>query len=312
MPDATVSNPKQQRPIQGVLAVFQTPFHADDNAAGTIDFSTLEQEIHWLYDHGVDGIVMGMVSETLRLSGEEREQLATAACRFGCERGVVVISAGAESTHTAMRYARQAETAGADAVMVIPPISVAVSEDELKRYYEQIIQAIQIPVIVQDASGYVGRPMSIAMQAALFNEYGDRVMFKPEATPIGPRLSALRDATHGRAPVFEGSGGIALVDSYRRGIVGTMPGADLIDGIVALWQALQAGDDQRIYQLSLPISALIAIQNSLDAFLAVEKYLLVKRGIFKNRIVRGPVGYTLDEETRGEVDRLFAQLQALL
>ncbi len=70
--------------------------------------------------------------------------------------------------------------------------------------------------------------------------------------------------------------------------------------------------EARIYQLSLPIAALIAIQNSLDAFLAVEKYLLVKREIFKNTMVRGPVGYQLDEEMRLEVNRLFEQLQAVL
>jgi 4-hydroxy-tetrahydrodipicolinate synthase len=189
---------------------------------------------------------------------------------------------------------------------------VAVGEEDLKRYYETILQAIHIPVIVQDASGYVGRPMSIAMQAALYNEYGDRVLFKPEATPIGPRLSALRDATGGKAPVLEGSGGIALVDSYRRGIVGTMPGADLIDVLVALWRALQAGDESRIYQLSTPLAALISMLHSLDAFIAVEKYLLVKRGIFKNALVRGPVGYRLDGETQAEVDRLFARLQAMV
>ncbi len=297
-----------KRPIQGVLPVFQTPFHDDFS----IDFATLAHEIEWLYDQGADGIVMGMVSETLRLSGEEREALAEAACRLGSARGVVVISAGAESTHTAVRYARHAEAAGADAVMVIPPIAVAVGEDDLRGYYEAILNAIQIPVIVQDASGYVGRPMSIAMQAALYHDYGDQVMFKPEAAPIGPRLSALRDATAGRAPVFEGAGGIALVDSFRRGVVGTMPGADLIDALVALWRALHAGDEARIYRLSLPISALIAVQNSLDAFLAVEKYLLVKRGIFQNSLVRGPVGYHLDTETRAEVDRLYEQVQAAL
>jgi 4-hydroxy-tetrahydrodipicolinate synthase len=160
--------------------------------------------------------------------------------------------------------------------------------------------------VVQDASGYVGRPMSIAMQARLLDEFGaDRVLFKPEATPIGPRLSALRDGTNGRARIFEGTGGIALVDSYRRGIVGTMPGADLIKALVALWRALQSNDEPRNYQLSLPISALIAMQTSLDAFLAIEKYLLVKQGVFRNTKVRGPVGYTLDEETRREVDRLF-------
>ena len=58
-------------------------------------------------------------------------------------------------------------------------------------------------------------------------------------------------------------------------------------------------------QLSLPISALVAVQNNLDAFLAIEKYLLVRQGIFRNTIVRGPVGYVLDDETRYEVDRLF-------
>jgi len=296
------------RAVRGVLPVFQTPFHADFS----IDFATLQTEISWLYAQGADGIVMGMVSETLRLSTEEREALAAAACRFGREQGVVIISAGAESTHTAVRYARHAEAHGADAVMVIPPISVAVGEDELRRYYATIIEAINIPVVVQDASGYVGRPMSIAMQSGLFNEYGDHVLFKPEAAPIGPRLSALRDATHGRAPVFEGTGGIALVDSYRRGVVGTMPGADLIDALVALWRALEAGDEERIYQLSLPISALIAVQTSLDSFLAVEKYLLVKRGIFTNTLIRGPVGYQLDAETQSEIDRLFAQLQGVL
>jgi 4-hydroxy-tetrahydrodipicolinate synthase len=138
------------------------------------------------------------------------------------------------------------------------------------------------------------------------------VWFKPEAVPIGPRLSALREATDGQAVIFEGTGGIALVDSFRRGIAGTMPGCDLIQGIVALYRALEANDQQRVYQLSLPISAIIAVQHSLDAFLAIEKHLLVRQGIFRNTRVRGPVAYHLDSETRDEIDRLFDQLSLAL
>ena len=126
------------------------------------------------------------------------------------------------------------------------------------------------------------------------------------------RLSLLRDATGGKARIFEGTGGIALVDSYRRGIVGTMPGADLITFIVALWRALEAGDEGRIYRLSQPISALVSQASGLDGFLAIEKYLLVKQGIFKNSIVRGPIAFSLDEETRREVDRLFERCQLAL
>ena len=216
-----------------------------------------------------------------------------------------MISVGAESSHTAVGYARHAEQTGAAAVMAVPPIAVAAGEEQLLDYYRRILAAVAIPVIVQDASGYVGRPMSVALLARLYDEFGPRVAFKPEAVPIGPRLTELLEATGGAAHVFEGSGGIALVDSFRRGIVGTMPGADLIDAIVALWCALCDGDEVRAYQVWLPLAALVSLENSLDAFLAIEKYLLVKQGVFSNTIVRGPVAYTLDEATRREVDRLF-------
>jgi 4-hydroxy-tetrahydrodipicolinate synthase len=294
-----------RRELRGVLPVFQTPYREDE----TIDLATLEKEIAWLHDSGADGIVMAMVSEILRLSSEEREELAGAACKFGNSRGAVVISVGAESTTLAERFARHAEDCGADAIMAIPPISVGIGEGELAAYYARLLQAVQIPVIVQDASGYVGKPMPIAMQARLLDQFGpERVLYKPEASPIGPKLSELRQATDGRARVFEGTGGIALVDSFKRGIVGTMPGADLIRALVPLWRALRAGDAARADRIHGPLAALISMQTSLDAFLAVEKHLLFRQGIFKNTLVRGPVGFRLDEETRREVDRLFDRL----
>jgi 4-hydroxy-tetrahydrodipicolinate synthase len=291
-----------KRQLAGVIPVFQTPYHDDES----IDFTTLKREIDWLFECGADGIAMAMVSEVLRLSTDERRALAEAACQSAQGRGSVVISVGAESGKLAEEFARHAEGCGADALMAIPPVTTALDEEELLRYFVRILRAVAIPLIVQDASGYVGRPMPISLYSHLLDEFGERVYFKPEATPIGPRLSALRDSTNGKARVFEGTGGMALVDSFRRGVVGTIPGADLVRGIVALWQALEAGDEQRAYRLSLPISALVTLQTSLDAFLAVEKYLLVKQGIFSNALVRGPVGFVLDDETRQEVDRLFA------
>ena len=134
-------------------------------------------------------------------------------------------------------------------------------------------------------------------------------MFKPEAPPIGQRLSELREATNGNARVFEGTGGIALVDNYRRGIVGTMPGADLCWALVALWKALEDDQADRADALHGPLAALIALATNLDAFLAIEKYLLHRQGIFKNTRVRGPVGFHLDSETIHEVDRRVDQLR---
>lgn len=283
------------------MPVFQTPFHEDES----IDFGVLEREIHWLLDRGAAGVVLAMVSEVLRMAHGERRALAEAACQFAKPRGRVIISVGAESAKVAEDLARHAESIGADAAMAIPPVAVVLDEPELHRYFGRILAAVKIPVIVQDASGYVGRAMPISLYKRLWEEYGDRVYFKPEATPIGPRLTALLEATGGEARVFEGTGGLALVDSFQRGIIGTMPGADLIDAIVAVWQALSDGNNARAHAISLPLVALVTMQHSLDAFLAIEKHLLVRQGIFRNEIVRGPVGYHLDAQTRSEVDRLF-------
>ncbi len=286
--------------LAGVFPVFQTPFDENEN----IDFDTLKKEIDWLFSRGANGVVMAMVSETLRLSSEERDDLAAKVCDM--TEGPVVISVGAESQHTAIRHAKHAEAQGASAVMAIPPVAVALGHEELVRYYTSILESISLPVIIQDASGYVGRPMQVELQSKILGGFGsDRVLFKPEAAPIGQNLSALRDTTGGKAKIFEGSGGISLVDSYRRGIVGTMPGAEIIDAQVALWNALAGGDSSKIYKLSFPISSLIALQTGLDGFLAVEKYLLVKQGVFRNTIIRSPVGFHLDEETKSEIDRLY-------
>ncbi len=292
--------------IRGLLPVLQTPF-ADD---GTIDAAVLRDEIAWVVDNGADGLVMGMVSEVLRLSSEERDQLARWICAAAAEHDrPAVVSVGAESVHTALRHARVAEDAGASAMMAIPPTTTVLSEQATLGYFDQLLAATSLPLVVQDASGYVGRPMSVHSQARMRNEFGDRVLFKPEAEPIGPSISALRDATAGKAAVFEGSGGLNLVDNFRRGIAGSMPGADLSWATARLWRALSDGDYPAAYRVHHALVPLITMQTSLDSFIAVEKYLLKRQGIFPNRLSRGPVSFEVDPETAAEIDRLLEMLR---
>src|SRR5215213_9867661 len=240
--------------LHGVLAIAHTPFTDADE----IDAAALKRAVDWSFAVGADGIGTGMVSETLKLTADERHALA---------RMLVEFVAG------------------------------------------------RVPVFVQDASGYVGQSIPIPVCVKLLERYGsDKILFKPEAAPNGPTLSALRDATGGRATMFEGSGGIFLIDSFRRGIAGTMPGMDLLDGVGAVWKALQRGDEAAAYRVYFPVCALVSLQlqAGLDGFLAVEKHLMVKRGLFPSARRRKPYGWELDGETAQEVDRLFAQLQVAL
>ncbi len=299
------------RTIQGVQCILHTPFLEDDS----IDVDSLKREIDWAFSTGVDGVCSAMVSELLRLTTGERLELTHLMTEIAADRGTVVASIGAESTKQALRFGREAVSAGCDGVMAIPPVTTGLPEDALWHYFCTLADAVDLPLIVQDASSYVGRPMTIAFQGRLLERYGpDKILFKPEADPVGPNLSALRDATDGKARVFDGSGGILLIDAHRRGITGTMPGVDLLDGIVALWRALQQGREADAYRIYFPICALVALQlqAGLDGFLAIEKYILVKRGLFASDRRRVPYSWELDDETRDEVDRLLDHLATAL
>lgn len=291
--------------LRGVLPVVQTPFSPD----GLLDESALAKEVDWLFDAGADGITFAMVSEVLRLSDVERRRAAEVLCAAAAGRGPVIISVCAESTMLAVGLAKHAQQAGADAIIAVPPLHVALGATELRTYFEAIADSTSLVMVVQDASGYVGQPIPIAVYGELFDRYGDRVTFKPEAQPVGPQLSALLAVTGGRARVFEGTGGAALVETFRRGLVGTMPGADLCWAIRALWDALATDDLDLAYAISLPLGALIGLQTSLDAFVAVEKHLLHRQGVLPNTVRRGPVGYELDAMTIEEVERLYQRLE---
>jgi 4-hydroxy-tetrahydrodipicolinate synthase len=110
--------------------------------------------------------------------------------------------------------------------------------------------------------------------------------------------------------MLDGSGGMLLIDAFRRGVVGTMPGIDLLDGIAAMWHALKNNEDEKAYRIYFPICAIVALQlqAGLDGFLAIEKYILVKRGLFTSDRRREPNSWILDPETQREVDRLLAML----
>lgn len=295
--------------IHGVLPVLQTPF----DSHGAVDHGALSREVTWVLDQGVAGVTTGMVSELLRLTEQERRSVTETVVEGAVARGsLAVISCGAESTVTSVAFARHAAAVGATAVMINPPLTTTVGTDELLAHFTAIAEAISIPVVVQDASGYVGNPLSFELQTRLLDRFGPQIYFKPEANPIGQRLSRLRDVTGGRARILEGTGGAALLDSFRRGVVGTMPGADVCWAVQRLWDALHQENWALSYSLSGLLNVMVGMQTSLDAFVSIEKHLLVRQGVFESAAVRSPSAFVLDAETAAEVERVVDLLRSLV
>ncbi|MCA9070642.1 MAG: dihydrodipicolinate synthase family protein, partial [Planctomycetaceae bacterium] len=201
------------RPIRGVLPVVQTPFTKSDE----IDFVALRRQVDWAFDQGAEGVGTGMVSEVSKFTSRERSEMTHKLPEFANGRGAVYVSVGAESTKQAVLNAQEAATAGCDAVMAIPPMTTAVMPTHLTDYFSAIAESMDLPLIVQDASGYVGQAIPFSVYRSLLERFGpEKILFKPEAAPIGSSLSELRDSTQEagwKVQIFEGSGGIFLVDS---------------------------------------------------------------------------------------------------
>ena len=295
--------------LAGVFNVISTPLDNSDE----IDQKILKQEIDWLIKCGSNGTVLAMVSEVLRFSASERRKQWHLSLEYLSDRIPLVVSVGAESAAIAVGLAKDAQKDGATAVMATPPSAFVASADEVKNYYQRIIEAVDITVIVQDASNYLGAPIELDTYVELIDKYGEeRVQFKPEAKPVKERLAKLNKISNNRARVFEGQGGIDLLDTHPLGVKGTMPGAEVPWAIVGLWNALENKDLSTAKAIHTPLAKLISYQTTLDAYVAVEKYLLVKQGVFVNTNQRGPVGFKLDVQTKSKIDLAYSELAAAI
>ena len=137
------------RQLAGVLPIVHMPF----DEAERIDEADLRREIDWIFSVGADGLGTGMVSEIVRLSTDERTQLAERLVEFTDVRGSVFMSVGAESGSVARSHAVAAEKAGCAAVMAVPPMTVRLPSAAVVDYFRGIAESVSLPLVIEDASG---------------------------------------------------------------------------------------------------------------------------------------------------------------
>lgn len=292
-----------RKEIAGVLPVILMPYQDDFS----IDEADFRRQVDHLIRVGCDGFVIGQVSELLRLTAQERFRLAELCVESAAGRCVTVMSTGGESIRSAVEFSKHAEQVGIDALLVMHPSIMALSDDEMFRYFSEVVRSVNIPVIVHHAKSLAKRPLSIEVQARLLHEYGEeRVMFKPESSPTPPRLSQLRDATHGRARIFEGDGGMMLLDSYKRGLKGTIPATETAEIMVLFWKLLGQGELEKAKRIGHALSYLMCqMMNSIDCYTTIGKHFLKKRGLINRTHVRLPMDYVVDPESLKEAEQTY-------
>lgn len=104
----------------GVMPAMTTPF--DTNLA--VDHAFLAQHAAWLLGNGCTGLVMlGSLGEGATLENAEKIEILKTAVRVAAGKAPVVAAISSLSTANAVHLAKEAEQAGCQALMVLPPTS---------------------------------------------------------------------------------------------------------------------------------------------------------------------------------------------
>ena len=132
--------------FRGTYTVLVTPFTSDGKA---VDIAALKQLVEFQIAEGIHGLIpLGSTGEFLSVTPDERRAIVETVVQTADGRVPVLIGTGAEWTPDAVAMSREAETMGADGVMIIPPFYSVPTHDELYHHYKTIADAISIPIMV--------------------------------------------------------------------------------------------------------------------------------------------------------------------
>ena len=138
---------------------------------GSIDESRLRRHVDWLIEAQVDGLLVGgTCGEFSALEISERERLAELSVDCAADRVPVCIGVMHTSTRTGTRLARHAESAGAAAVVSVPPYYSSPPEREVRTYFRDLAEAVEIPLVVYNNPAASGVSLSVPTLAKLAQE----------------------------------------------------------------------------------------------------------------------------------------------
>jgi 2-keto-3-deoxy-L-arabinonate dehydratase len=280
--------PAISRAYRGVFPVAPTIF----DERGELDLDGQRRCIDFMIDAGSNGIcILANFSEQFVLTDAERDSIMHAVLEHVAGRVPVIVTTTHFSSSICAARSRQAQQAGAAMVMVMPPYHGAtfrVSEKAIVEFYRIVSDAIDIPIMIQDAP-VAGTPLSVDLLARMARTIPNVSYFKIEVPMAAAKLRDLI-AAGGDSIVgpWDGEEAITLMADLEAGATGAMTGGGYPDGIrqiVDPYFAGQRDEAAAAYARWLP---LINYENR-QCGLQACKILMKEGGVIGSDMVRHPL-----------------------
>jgi N-acetylneuraminate lyase len=153
--------------FKGIFPALLTPFTRDNR----INEKSLQKLIKINLDKGVDGFyVGGSTGEAFLLSIDERKYLLDIVAQEAKGKCTIISHIGCISTEQAIELGKHAEKVGIDAVSSIPPFYYNFSFEEIKNYYFDIVNNINLPMIIYNFPAFSGVNLNSENVKEFFND----------------------------------------------------------------------------------------------------------------------------------------------
>lgn len=236
--------------FRGTYTVLITPLTADGKH---VDVPALKKLVNWQIEQGIHGLIpLGSTGEFLSLDAEERNLVIETCVSTAAKRVPVLIGTGAEWTDECVRLSREAQTMGADGVMIIPPFYSTPTDDELFAHYRKVGEAIDIPIMVYNNPATANVDLKPALVARLSRI--DACQYIKESTLEVTRVRDIIELCGDRMTVFAG---ILGYESFWLGA----------QGWVAVCSNLIPKDSARLFEL-------VADERDMESALSLYKKIL--------------------------------------
>lgn len=282
--------------FKGSFTALITPF----DQQGRVDEKAFEKLVEWQISEGTNGLVpMGTTGKSATLSHDEHDHVVSLCIKIVNGRVPVIAGAGSNNTVEAVRLAKHAEKAGADAVLVVTPYYNKPTQRGLMVHFGAVAEAISIPIFIYNIPPRSVIDMTAETMGALVKAYKNIVGVK-DATAKIDRVSEQRISCGKDFIQLSAEDATALGFNAHGGVGAISVTANVAPRLCSEFQqAMLAGEYAKALEYQdrlMPLHKAIFIEPGV----AGTKYALSKLGMAEN-IVRAPIT-TVEASTQKAID----------
>ena len=139
--------------FEGVATALVTPMNKD----GSLNFDRLKTLIDEQIDAGIPALVIcGTTGESATMTLEEHAEVTRVAIKHAAGRIKIIAGAGSNDTACAIGLAKEAEEAGADALLIVTPYYNKATQGGLVAHYTAIANSVKLPIILYNVPSRTG------------------------------------------------------------------------------------------------------------------------------------------------------------